>query len=82
MLWGSPSIPRHNFIAWLAILDRLVTREQQLSWGMEVLNRFGFDRSVGNWSTELEWICKISKGKSAKATLLRLAWRAVIYAIW
>ena len=35
-LWGSMAIPKHVFISWMAILNRLPTKDRLISWGMEV----------------------------------------------
>ncbi|XVF60140.1 hypothetical protein PTKIN_Ptkin08bG0020100 [Pterospermum kingtungense] len=48
----------------------------------KVLDRFGIKRPIGDWCQELDWMCKMAKGKSVKAAMLRLAWRASIYCIW
>ncbi|CAN1154352.1 hypothetical protein LINPERPRIM_LOCUS41081 [Linum perenne] len=34
MVWKAPSIPRHSFICWLVMLDRLKTRDKLLKWGI------------------------------------------------
>ncbi|CAN1185048.1 hypothetical protein LINPERPRIM_LOCUS39203 [Linum perenne] len=34
LLWKGPSIHRHNFIVWLAILNRLSTRDKLANWGL------------------------------------------------
>lgn len=31
--WGGLSIPRHSFISWLAIQNRLPTKDRLISWG-------------------------------------------------
>ncbi|XVE83810.1 hypothetical protein DITRI_Ditri16bG0117100 [Diplodiscus trichospermus] len=36
MIWASPSIPKHAIIAWMAILDRLPTKDRLATWGLEV----------------------------------------------
>lgn len=33
LVCGSFMIPRHSFIPWLAVFDRLATRQRQLRWG-------------------------------------------------
>lgn len=32
-LWAVPNIPKHAFIAWMTILDKLPTADRLQSWG-------------------------------------------------
>ncbi|CAN1171980.1 LINE-1 retrotransposable element ORF2 protein [Linum perenne] len=34
MVWKAPTIPRHSFICWLLMLDRLNTRDKLQKWGI------------------------------------------------
>ena len=36
LIWSTPHIPRHSFILWLAIRERLNTKDRLLSWGMAI----------------------------------------------
>lgn len=36
VVWFKKRIPRHSFITWLAMRDRMVTRDSLISWGMDV----------------------------------------------
>jgi len=38
LVWGSLHIPRHSFIAWLALLNRLTTKTRQLRTGRSISN--------------------------------------------
>lgn len=38
LVWGSLHIPRHSFIAWLALLNRLATKTRQLRTGRSISN--------------------------------------------
>lgn len=38
-------IPRHSFISWLAVFDRLATRQRQLRWGRSSDDKFLFCNS-------------------------------------
>ena len=33
LIWYSKAIPKHAFIGWLAMLNRLSTKERMLKWG-------------------------------------------------
>lgn len=35
-VWTKRGIPRHNFHAWLVVLDRLPTRDRLIRWGIQV----------------------------------------------
>ena len=36
LLWSSLNIPRHAIVVWMAILNRLPTKDRLISWGMEI----------------------------------------------
>lgn len=36
LLWSSHLIPKHCFMAWLTILDRLSTKDRQINWGRQI----------------------------------------------
>ena len=36
LLWGSSTVPKYSFIAWMAVLDRLSTKDRMQSWGIVV----------------------------------------------
>ena len=36
LLWGSFTVPKYSFIAWMAVLDRLPTKDRMQSWGIVV----------------------------------------------
>ena len=35
-LWGSMAIPKHSFITWMALLNRLPTLDRLAAWGISV----------------------------------------------
>lgn len=36
VVWSSYGIPRHNFLAWLVVLNRCPTRDRLIGWGLQV----------------------------------------------
>ena len=36
LIWAAYVVPKHAFISWMAILNRLPTKERIKSWGLEV----------------------------------------------
>ena len=36
MCGKGPSIPKHSFITWLVILDRLPTKSRMVNWGIQI----------------------------------------------
>ena len=38
-VWISRAIPRHNFHAWLVVLNRIPTRDRLINWGIQVDDR-------------------------------------------
>ena len=47
-----------------------------------ILELCGIRRRIGSWTEELEWAVNHSKGRSLSSTVLRLAWKALIYHVW
>ena len=37
LLWGSYSVPKYAFIAWMAILNRLPTLDRLQAWGLDLV---------------------------------------------
>ncbi|XVF58056.1 hypothetical protein PTKIN_Ptkin07bG0031900 [Pterospermum kingtungense] len=74
LLWSSPSVPRHTYVAWMAIHDRLPT--------LVILSWCNIHREVFDWDRELHWAVSRCMGKAFISALLRMAWRAHLYFIW
>ena len=36
LLWSSLNIPKHAVVVWMAILNRLPTKDRLIAWGMEI----------------------------------------------
>ncbi|XP_013709360.1 uncharacterized protein LOC106413069 [Brassica napus] len=36
IVWSPHGVPRHNFLVWLATLDRCPTKDRMISWGLQV----------------------------------------------
>lgn len=34
VLWRAPCVPKHSFITWMALLNRLPTMDRLISWGL------------------------------------------------
>lgn len=41
IVWSSRSIPRHNFLTWLVVLNRCATKDRMLSWGLQTDPMYG-----------------------------------------
>ena len=39
LIWYSQCIPKHSFILWLALHDRLSTQDNLMKWGIHSVNR-------------------------------------------
>lgn len=35
IVWSSRSIPRHNFLTWLIVLNRSPTKDRMINWGLQ-----------------------------------------------
>ena len=36
LVWSSLNVPKHSFISWMTILNRLPTRDRLREWGIEI----------------------------------------------
>ncbi|KAA0049769.1 non-LTR retroelement reverse transcriptase-like protein [Cucumis melo var. makuwa] len=68
LLWGGRNIPKHSFCAWLAIKDRLGTRDRL----HRVLRIMASSHRIGHWGVELSWICHQGIGKGVRSKLWRV----------
>ncbi|XVF84351.1 hypothetical protein PTKIN_Ptkin17bG0029900 [Pterospermum kingtungense] len=60
LIWSAPTIPKHYIISWMAILNRLPTKDRLRHWGIiddliwhDLLSSYGIGRDVGDWNDEL-----------------------------
>ncbi|XVF59778.1 hypothetical protein PTKIN_Ptkin07bG0303400 [Pterospermum kingtungense] len=79
-------VPKHSAIGWMAILNRLPTKDRLLKFSRivwkSVLLLCNLRRDVLSWNEELHWASRKLRGKSLPSTVLRWAWVAFIYFIW
>ena len=61
LIWFSYHIPKHPVISWMAILNRLPTKDRLLSWGIEVDGRCLFCQSELETRDHLFFGCRYSK---------------------
>ena len=61
ILWFSHNIPRHSFIGWLAIKNKLPTRERMLKWGFTVDGNCGFCRNSLETRNHIFFDCSFSQ---------------------
>ncbi|GKV34604.1 hypothetical protein SLEP1_g42967 [Rubroshorea leprosula] len=61
LVWFSQSIPKHSFISWLAIHDRLTTRARQKKWAANINDTCLFCNSEAETSAHLFFKCSYTK---------------------
>uniref|UniRef100_A0A2N9IBN2 Reverse transcriptase domain-containing protein n=1 Tax=Fagus sylvatica TaxID=28930 RepID=A0A2N9IBN2_FAGSY len=61
LLWFSLSIPRHSFIGWLAMHNKLPTKERMLKWGFIVDGNCVFCRNSLETRNHIFFECSFSK---------------------
>ena len=61
LVWSTFNIPKHAFITWLAILNRLPTKDRLKAWGMDIDGNCVFcnEQETRN---HLFFECNFSKG--------------------
>lgn len=60
VVWSSFGIPRHDFLAWLTVLNRCPTRDRLLSWGLTVSPLCLLCNSASESRDYLYFICPYS----------------------
>ncbi|XP_050238094.1 uncharacterized protein LOC126687578 [Mercurialis annua] len=83
ILWSSGNIPKHSFISWLAIRQKLRTREKLKRWGCVesdvcVLCNKEFTLGGGNAPSS----ARKQRGKSMLAKIRRAVFCCTVYNIW
>lgn len=58
--WPSRGIPRHGFHCWLALRNRLPTRDRLLSWGLQVQPICLLCNALPESRNHLYWQCNFS----------------------
>ncbi|XP_020261420.1 uncharacterized protein LOC109837536 [Asparagus officinalis] len=97
-VWEKLNYPKHSFIMWLAIQDKLLTQDRLHKRGIiqsnqcllcegavaESRNHLFFDCNFSNcvWNGIMEWLKFKLRGKGSKQRIKRLALTATIYNIW
>ena len=61
LLWFSLNIPRYSFIGWLAMHNKLPTRERMLKWGFTVDGNCVFCRNSLETRNHIFFECSFSK---------------------
>ncbi|XP_039064463.1 uncharacterized protein LOC120209551 [Hibiscus syriacus] len=76
LVWFPGHIPKFSLISWMAILDRLPTKDRLARFGIVI------DSVPTGWNDLLHWLLLNLKGKSLMVHILKLAWTGFIYCIW
>ena len=61
LVWVGFVVPKHAFITWLAVLNRLPTKDRMRAWGMEVDGNCILCRSAVETRDHLFYGCVFSK---------------------
>lgn len=60
LVWFKDKIPKHAFISWLIMRERLTTRDRLLSWGLDVPNQCLLCGNFPESQSHLFFICPFS----------------------
>ena len=61
LIWGSFVVPKHAFIAWMAVLNRLPTMDRMIKWGIELECCCSLCKQVEESRDHLFFECPFSK---------------------
>ena len=61
LVWTTLVVPKHAFITWLAILNRLPTKDRLKSWGMDVNGTFVLCKNEEETRDHLFFGCNFSR---------------------
>ncbi|XP_020249108.1 uncharacterized protein LOC109826489 [Asparagus officinalis] len=89
-VWEDLSYPKHQFILWLAVQDKLQTQDRLLRHGIIQASVCKLcDCSISESRNHLFFECTLSKkvwnwlrGKGMKQKIKRMAFAATVYTIW
>ncbi|XP_059302227.1 uncharacterized protein LOC132054196 [Lycium ferocissimum] len=79
------------FILWLALHEKLRTKNRLIKWGMKVdenkfwvkfLSWLKWKRDAKPWKEECNWIIQQTRGRGAKGMILKAGLAAVIHTLW
>lgn len=70
LVWYSQCVPKHSFILWLAIQNRLSTQEKLQNWGIYNVNRCPLCQKDNEDLQHLFFRCEFSKEVWYKAVLM------------
>ncbi|KAL0726214.1 hypothetical protein Bca4012_022307 [Brassica carinata] len=59
-IWFKQRIPKHAFLAWISIRDRLPTRDRLIAWGMDVPSSCLLCSAADESRDHLFWSCSFS----------------------
>ena len=62
LVWAAFIVPKHAIVAWMAILNRLPTKDRVKSWGLEVDGRCVLCREAEETRNHLFYGCEFSQG--------------------
>ncbi|XP_056690170.1 uncharacterized protein [Spinacia oleracea] len=95
IICNSKASPKATFVAWLALQNRLATKDRLVKWNLQiekccyskavwngVLARIGEAYSGSNWQDVCHWAAKKSRSKRSRAKVCSCAFTETVYAIW
>ena len=62
LVWVAFIVLKHAIVAWMAIINRLPTKDRLKSWGLEVDDRCVPCRKAGETRNHLFYECEFSQG--------------------
>ncbi|XP_021761363.1 uncharacterized protein LOC110726203 [Chenopodium quinoa] len=83
--------PKSVFILWLALWNRLVTKDRLLQWHIscdprkvwsKVLGILHVSKPVQQFSDEVDWMKKIYRSSRLKNKVIQVAFTETVYGIW
>ncbi|XP_049365284.1 uncharacterized protein LOC125830123 [Solanum verrucosum] len=84
LICNNVACPKWNFILYLALEKRLLTRDRLAAWGVwqKILHWLNIQREARRWDEEVLWANTHCKEKQARAKVYRMAVAASVYVVW
>ncbi|GJW95770.1 RNA-directed DNA polymerase, eukaryota, reverse transcriptase zinc-binding domain protein [Tanacetum coccineum] len=85
LVWFSQNIPKHAFILWMAILNKLTTQDKVRAWGFNdkiVKSKLEVSRADMEWNEIVDSFSQMYIGNYIGSIIRRIGLATSVYLIW
>ncbi|GJU59704.1 RNA-directed DNA polymerase, eukaryota, reverse transcriptase zinc-binding domain protein [Tanacetum coccineum] len=95
LVWFSQNIPKHAFVLWMAIQNKITTQDKVKRWGSfdmmcsytrevwrNAMLKLNVRIGIGDWNMVINHMAGLYCGNSIASVIRRLGFAACVYLIW